>query len=130
VLVIDDHRDSAEGLAELLRLAGHEVELAYDGPSALDAVERSPPEVVISDLGLPEMDGFEIARALRDRDRTRELRLIALSGFGDSAAVERALQAGFDHHLTKPVDPRALRALLEAPSPPAGEPVPVRSLDR
>ena len=130
VLVIDDHRDSAEGLAELLRLAGHEVELAYDGPSALDAVERSPPEVVISDLGLPEMDGFEIARALRDRDRTRELRLIALSGFGDSAAVERALQAGFDHHLTKPVDPLALRALLEAPRPPAGEPVPVRSLKR
>jgi CheY-like chemotaxis protein len=130
VLVIDDHRDSAEGLAELLRLAGHEVELAYDGPSALDAVERSAPEVVISDLGLPEMDGFEIARALRDRDRTRELRLIALSGFGDSAAVERALQAGFDHHLTKPVDPLALRALLEAPRPPAGEPVPVRSLER
>jgi signal transduction histidine kinase len=123
VLVIDDHRDSAEGLAELLRLAGHEVELAYDGPSALDAVERSAPEVVISDLGLPEMDGFEIARTLRDRERSRELHLIALSGFGDSAAVERALEAGFDHHLTKPVDPRALRRLLDTPSQPMPRPV-------
>jgi signal transduction histidine kinase len=117
VLVIDDHRDSAEGLAELLRLAGHEVEIAYDGRSALAAVARSAPAVVISDLGLPEMDGFAIARTLRDRNR--ELRLIALSGFGDSAAVEAAIAAGFDHHLTKPVDPRALRALLDAPSQPA-----------
>lgn len=115
VLVIDDHRDSAEGLAELLRIAGHDVDLAFDGPSGLEAADRSEPDVVISDIGLPEMDGYEVARALRNGRHRPGLRLIALSGFGDSAMVERAYQAGFDHHLTKPVDPAALRALLGAP---------------
>ena len=115
VLVIDDHRDSANGLAELLRMLGHEAEVAYDGAAGVEAAVRSPPDVVISDLGLPEMDGYEVARRLRRHGATRGLHLIALSGYGGTATHDRTLEAGFDHYLTKPVDPATLRGLLQVP---------------
>lgn len=115
VLVIDDHRDSADGLAELLRTLGHEAEVTYDGAAGVEAAVRSPPDVVISDLGLPEMDGYEVARRLRRHGATRGLHLIALSGYGGTATHDRTLEAGFDHHLTKPVDPATLRGLLQVP---------------
>lgn len=119
VLLIDDHRDSAEGLAELLRAQGHRVGVSYDGESGIDAARRTLPDVVISDLGLPGLDGYAVARALREPSDTRSLHLVALSGYGDAATVEKALQAGFDHHLTKPVDPAALQKLLGAIADPA-----------
>ncbi|MFP3939895.1 MAG: ATP-binding protein [Thermoanaerobaculia bacterium] len=119
VLLIDDHRDSAEGLAELLRAQGHRVGVSYDGESGIDAARRTLPDVVISDLGLPGLDGYGVARTLRESFGTRSPRLVALSGYGDAATVEKALQAGFDHHLTKPVDPAALQKLLGAIAGPA-----------
>lgn len=115
VLLIDDHVDSVEGLAELLRISGHRVEIAHDGPSGVALAERSPPDVVISDLGLPGMDGYEVARRLRGNGATRGLHLISLSGYGGGAILERTREAGFDHHLTKPVDPAALQVLLDPP---------------
>jgi signal transduction histidine kinase/CheY-like chemotaxis protein len=120
VLVIDDHEDSADGLAELLRTLGHEVDIAYDGATGVAAAVRDPPEVVISDLGLPEVDGYEVARRLRRHGATRDLHLIALSGYGGKATHERTREAGFDHHLTKPVDPATLRVLLDVPARPVG----------
>jgi CheY-like chemotaxis protein len=111
ILVIDDHLDSAEGLAELLRIEGHSVEVAGDGHSGLEVADRLEPQLVICDLGLPGVDGYAVAQELRSRPELRHAEIVALSGFGDDAAVERARDAGFDDHLTKPIDPQVLRRL-------------------
>ncbi|HEX6200666.1 MAG TPA: ATP-binding protein [Thermoanaerobaculia bacterium] len=123
VLVIDDHPDSAEGLRELLEIFGHEVEVARDGAGGLQAAERARPEVVICDIGLPDLDGYRVAAALREAPETAGTRLVALTGYGDDDSVRRAREAGFDHHLTKPVDPQELRHLL-AQAGPTGAPRP------
>jgi CheY-like chemotaxis protein len=118
LLLIDDHFDSLEGLAEMLRLQGHDVLTAADGRHGVDLACREAGhrlEVVICDLGLPQMDGFEVVRALRREPRTADLLVIALSGYGDDASIERAFDAGFDHHMTKPVDLDRLRGLLARP---------------
>jgi DNA-binding response OmpR family regulator len=112
VLIVDDNRDAADSLAMLLALDGHDVQVAYAGKDALEAVRDFRPSVVVLDLGLPDLNGFEVARRLRrevDRDR---LRLIALTGWGQADDRRRTLEAGFDHHLTKPVDPDQLHRLL------------------
>jgi CheY-like chemotaxis protein len=114
VLVVDDHRDAARGLAELLTLMGHEPRVAHDGPSALAAAAEDPPELVISDLGMPGMDGYELAARLREDPRHADTCLCALSGYGDETAVRRARESGFDRHLTKPVDLGELERLLDA----------------
>lgn len=112
VLVADDNHDSAESLGMLLELEGHEVQLAYDGQQALDAAASFLPDVMLLDIGLPKMDGFEVATRLRqDRSYDRML-LVAVTGYGTDSDRERARAAGFDHHLVKPVDPRALRELV------------------
>jgi len=112
VLIVDDNRDAADSLAMLLALDGHDVQVAYAGGEALDAVRDFQPSVVVLDLGLPDLNGFEVARRLRrDADRDR-LRLIALTGWGQAEDRRRTLEAGFDHHLTKPVDPEQLHRLL------------------
>jgi CheY-like chemotaxis protein len=119
LLLIDDHRDSLEGLAEMLRLQGHHVLTAADGRAGLDVARRETDErldAVICDIGLPRMDGFEVVRALREDPSTSPLLVIALSGFGDDESLERAFDAGFDHHMTKPVDLDRLRDLLARPS--------------
>jgi signal transduction histidine kinase/CheY-like chemotaxis protein len=125
VLVIDDHPDSAEGLRELLEIFGHEVEVARDGAGGLQAAERARPEVVICDIGLPDLDGYRVAAALREAPETAAARLVALTGYGDDDSVRRAREAGFDYHLTKPVKPQELRDLLAqaGPSPRTPEPV-------
>ena len=112
ILVVDDQRDSTDSLAMFLRLRGHEVRTAHDGPSALEEVTRRPPEVVFLDLGLPGMSGYDVARQLRAQPQTRDLRLVALTGYGTEADRARSRAAGFDVHLAKPVDPQALDALL------------------
>jgi len=115
LVVVDDNRDAAESLAELLELWGWDVRVATDGLSGLAVVEEFRPEVVILDIGMPGMDGYQVVRALRQRERdgAYALRcLIALTGFGQREDRDRAFAAGFDHHLTKPVDPRLLRKLL------------------
>jgi len=112
VLVVDDQPDSTDSLALLLRLHGHEVYTAADGPGAVDEFLRSKPEVVFLDLGLPGMSGYDVARRLRATPEGRDVRLVAVTGYGTEADRERTRAAGFDLHLAKPVDPHAVEALL------------------
>jgi signal transduction histidine kinase/CheY-like chemotaxis protein len=112
ILVVDDNRDSAQSLAILLRLLGNEVATAHDGPTALQAAEQFRPEVALLDIGLPGMDGYELARRLRALPQLRQLRLAALTGYGSAEDRRRSQEAGFDEHLVKPVEMETLHALL------------------
>lgn len=112
VLVADDNRDGAESLALLLRMRGHEVTVAHDGREALVAFDRVRPEVILLDIGMPELDGYEVARRIRQSPAGRAVTLIAITGWGQKDDRARALAAGFDHHFTKPVDPTRLDELL------------------
>lgn len=111
VLMIEDNRDAAFSLQIILELAGHEVSLAHTGPAGLEAARRLRPDVVLCDLGLPEMDGYAVATALRDDPNCKSF-LVAMSGYGTENDQRRAREAGFDVHLTKPVDPTDLERLL------------------
>jgi signal transduction histidine kinase/ActR/RegA family two-component response regulator len=112
ILVADDNRDAAESLAALLQLEGHEVTLAYDGADALAAYERVHPQVCLLDIGMPLRTGNEVAAEIRARDDGRTPTLVAITGWGQDADRTQALAAGFDHHLTKPVDPAQLLRLI------------------
>jgi len=112
VLVVDDSVDAAESLAILLSLQGHDVRVAHDGPAALAAAAAFHPEVVLLDIGLPGLDGYQVASRLRRRRRTARALLVALTGYGGEEDQHLAREAGFDHHLTKPVDPKAIYELL------------------
>ena len=112
VLVVDDNVDSAETMAEILKLWGHDVCTAHDGPAALEAARTYRPDAVLLDLGLPLMDGYETARQLRKEGLAGKL-LVAVTGFGGAEDRRRASEAGFDTHLTKPVSPEALREVLQ-----------------
>jgi signal transduction histidine kinase len=111
VLVADDNLDAGESLAMLLRLDGHEVELAHDGPAALALFERMRPEIAILDIGMPGLSGYEVARRIRQKS-INGVTLIAVTGWGQEADKARAAESGFDHHFTKPVEPAVLSALL------------------
>jgi two-component system CheB/CheR fusion protein len=109
VLVVDDNVDAATSLVRILsRLYGQDVRVAHDGPEALRSAEEFLPEVVILDIGMPGMDGYEVARRLRGRPGTSAATIIALTGWGQGADRARSKEAGFDHHLVKPVDPETL----------------------
>jgi signal transduction histidine kinase/DNA-binding response OmpR family regulator len=112
VLLVEDNKDSAESLATVLRLLGHEVNLAHDGPAALVAAADFQPEVVLLDIGLPGMDGYQVAQRLRQEFGLTEARLIALTGYGQEEDRLRSLEAGFDQHLVKPVDHELLGQIL------------------
>jgi signal transduction histidine kinase/DNA-binding response OmpR family regulator len=112
VVLADDNRDAAESLAELLRMDGHEVRTAHDGRAALSLAGEFRPEAVILDIGLPQLDGYEVARRLAAGRGPRPL-LIAVTGFGEERDRARSREAGFDAHLTKPADPVAIRELLQ-----------------
>jgi CheY-like chemotaxis protein len=112
ILVVDDNHDGAESLALLLRLWGHEVRLANDGPSALRMIEASLPDVVLCDIGLPGMDGYQLAKQLRQQGPNC-LRLFALTGYGQDEDRRRSRAAGFDGHLVKPIDPEELQQALQ-----------------
>ena len=112
VLVVDDNLDAAEGLAMLLGLRGHQVATAYDGPSAIARARELRPDVVLLDIGLPRLDGFEVARRLREEHPARPMLLVALTGYGQERDRVRAREAGFDHHLLKPVRLEMLEQLL------------------
>ena len=114
ILVVDDNRDSAESLMLLLRLSGHEVLAVHDGLAAVEAAGTWEPEVVLLDIGLPEMDGYEVAMKLRERPDGKRLTLIAVTGWGQDADRQRSSEAGFDAHLTKPVETSTLQKLLTA----------------
>jgi len=112
VLVVEDNPDGADALRLLLELFGHRVRVAHDGPAALRAATAEVPDVVLIDIGLPGMDGYEVARRLREQAGLAHVTLVALSGYGREEDKARALAAGFHLHLTKPVDPDRLKALM------------------
>jgi two-component system CheB/CheR fusion protein len=122
ILVVDDNTDAAESTALLLGLEGHEVEVAGDGPSALVRAKDFRPEVVLLDIGLPEMDGYDVARRLREAPGSAEIMLIAHSGYAGEEHVERVRQAGFDHYLVKPASIHQLNELITSLSDPEYRP--------
>ena len=112
VLVVDDNLDNAESLSMFVRLLGHEVETAHDGLEAIEVAQRFAPDLVFLDIGLPKLDGYEVAQRLRADATCKTACLVAITGWGRDEDNDRAMQAGFDLHLTKPVDPGVLQALL------------------
>jgi signal transduction histidine kinase/DNA-binding response OmpR family regulator len=121
LLIVDDNRDAADSLALLLRLQGHDVQVVYDGQAALELVKAQRPELVFLDLGMTKMDGYEVARRIRQDPGLKTVRLAALTGWGQQDERRRTTQAGFDHHFVKPVDPAALQCLLADQSRSAGD---------
>ena len=117
VLVVDDNADGAETLSLLLELSGYEVRTASDGLSALAVAEAFRPHAILLDIGLPVLDGYEVARRLRSHAELGKVLLIALTGYGPDADRERSQQAGFDHYFVKPTDPRVLCDVLGRSAP-------------
>lgn len=112
VLVVDDNTDAAQSLAMLLRCQGHEATVAYEGQTALDVAATRKPEVILLDIGLPDMDGFEVCRRLRQQAGLEQAMLVALTGYGQDEDRRRSQEAGFHAHLVKPVEMDQLEALL------------------
>jgi len=112
ILVVEDNADTAESMARLLRLLGYEVQIAHDGPRAIEMALRQRPDFVLLDIGLPGMDGYEVAVRLRQEASCQDAVLIAISGYGRSEDRQRSREAGIDHHLIKPIDHHELLALL------------------
>ncbi len=115
ILVVDDNRDAVDALAMMLRLNGSDVEVAYDGPSGLATAQSFRPDAIVLDIGLPGMDGYQVARRLRMRPETADKLIVAVTGYGQKEDRERAHVAGFDHHLVKPIESETLIRLLAAP---------------
>lgn len=114
VLVVDDNKDTADSMSLLLRRSGHDIRTAYSGAAALSEVAACPPDAVLLDLGLPEMDGYEVARRLRNHPQCKDVLLIAISGYGQESDRQRTQDAGFDAHLVKPVDIQKVQEVLGA----------------
>ena len=112
VLLVDDNRDVVRAFARLVRALGHDVEVTFSGDEALVAAERFRPDVVLMDVGLPGLDGYETAAALRSTPWGETAMLIAITGWAREADRQRAYEAGFDRHLVKPIEPHVLEALL------------------
>jgi len=113
IVVADDNADSAASLAMMLRILGHEVQTAHDGQQAVELAETFRPDVMLLDIGMPRMDGYEAAQHLRKNPELGRVILIALTGWGQDDDKRRAEEAGFNHHVTKPIDLAALQSLLK-----------------
>jgi CheY-like chemotaxis protein len=114
ILLVEDHADIAEFIRLQLEMWGHEVAVAADGPAGLAAALQRPPDVALLDVGLPGMDGYELAARIRQEIPGAAVRLVAMTGYGRPEDRARAAAAGFDAHLVKPVDPSDLRGVVEA----------------
>jgi CheY-like chemotaxis protein len=112
VLVVEDNRDAADMLNVMLKNWGLETEMAFDGPAAVEVANRFHPQIILLDIGLPLMNGYEVARRLRQQAWARNVWIIAVTGWGQEADRERSSAAGIDHHLIKPVEPQNLKSLL------------------
>lgn len=112
VLVVDDNVDACETLVALLNAMGHQAACVSDPRQALDAALGAPPQVAFLDLGMPHLDGYALARQLRERFSAEELRLVALSGYGDDESRRKSRRSGFDAHVTKPAEPALLAAIF------------------
>jgi CheY-like chemotaxis protein len=123
IMIVDDNEDAADLLSTLLEQHGNTTRVAHDARDALRIAEEFTPDLAVLDIGLPEIDGYELARRLRDRFGYRAISLIALTGYGQASDRERATSAGFDAHLVKPVALDTLQALIAtlAPEPPPGQ---------
>lgn len=112
ILIVDDNRDAASSLAMLLELSGNKTESAFDGLSAIETAARFQPDVILLDIGLPGINGYEVARRMRAEPWGKKLKLVAVTGWGQAEDRERSREAGFDAHLVKPIDHAALMKLL------------------
>jgi signal transduction histidine kinase len=117
ILIADDNADSAESMGMLLRLMGNDVRIASDGLEAVEQAASFQPDIVLMDIGMPRLDGYEAARRIRNQDWSRDPLLVAVTGWGPSDDSEEATAAGFDHHFTKPLDPAELRRLVSGTRP-------------
>jgi CheY-like chemotaxis protein len=113
VLIVDDNADMVNLLSILVKLEGHETEVAYDATEALRKAEVFKPDLALLDIGLPGISGYELAKTLRANPQLRQARLVAVTGFGEAADYQRSLAAGFDSHVVKPVGVTALVSILE-----------------
>ena len=111
ILIVDDNEDAADTLAEFLRLAGHQVNVAYNGMCALARMRACRPDIILCDLGLPELSGYDFARAVR-REHAALVRLVAISGYSQPDDVRRCLEAGFDAHVAKPAQAEEIARFL------------------
>ena len=114
ILIVDDNKDLATSLARLLRLLGHEVEVVFDGLKAIEAVRAYHPRVILLDLGLPSIDGYQVARNLR-QEGFKDIVIIALSGYGQEEDRRRSQEAGMNYHVTKPADVKTISNLIAQP---------------
>jgi len=114
VLVVDDNRDAAQTLAMLIRYAGHQVKVAFNGAQALQIAQEQKPRVILLDLAMPGMDGFQVAKALRERPETKEAIIVAVSGYGNQDDQQRCLTEGFNQHLLKPVKREQVLEIIKA----------------
>lgn len=117
ILIVDDNVDAADSIAMLLSMEGHETRTVNTARAALLAAPEFKPEVVLLDIGLPEMDGYEVARLLRTQNGAHDMRLVAVTGYGQPADRQRAHAAGFDEHMVKPVEPSVLQEFLSSVQP-------------
>ena len=116
VLVVDDNQDAADSLAMLLGVRGEDVRIAYDGAKALEVEREFKPHVVLLDIGLPALSGYDVAERIREK-RGNKVLIVAITGWGQEKDLRRAEDAGIDHHFTKPVDFEALVALIQRAAP-------------
>jgi two-component system CheB/CheR fusion protein len=114
VLVVDDNEDQVRSLVKLLKLFGHEVASAHDGPSAVETAAAFAPDLALVDIGLPQMNGYEVARRIRENPALQHVMLVAQTGWGQDEERRRSKEAGFDRHLVKPVDINTVQELLVA----------------
>jgi CheY-like chemotaxis protein len=112
IVIADDNDDSAQSFAMLLSFSGHEVRIAHDGPEALNALRDFRPDIAFLDIGMPGLTGYEVAQAVRAEPWGRDVRLIAVTGWGQAEDKQRAHTAGFDRHMVKPIDPDEVDRLL------------------
>ncbi|WP_373059775.1 ATP-binding protein [Gemmatimonas sp.] len=112
ILVVDDNMDAADSLSDMLKLLGNDTRTASDGQAGVDMAAQFRPEVILLDIGLPKLDGYDVCRAIRAQPWGADILLIAVTGWGQHEDRRRSHEAGFDHHMVKPVDPRALITLL------------------
>jgi CheY-like chemotaxis protein len=114
ILIADDNRDAADSLAILLQMDGHEVTVVHDGRQAVATIDSFRPEIALLDIGMPELDGYEVARQVRQGPLGTSITLIAMTGWGQASDKARAAAAGFNRHLTKPIEPSALTGMLRS----------------
>ena len=117
ILVVDDNRDGADTLAALLTMIGHEVHTAYDGEEGVRAAAQFEPQVMLLDIGLPKLSGYDVCRRIRQAPQGPAITVIAMTGWGDTEARRKVIEAGFNAHLVKPVDEALLLSMLAELSP-------------